>query len=228
MSRGAGHEGVTAAEGRCCWLFTVLDISVQNLYHPLMVRPKEFDRDHVLGKAIEVFASHGYEGASTEALLTHMGLSRQSMYDTFGNKRRLYLEALERYSASSTAEIIASMNAEVSAMQGLEAALLAFAMRPSTRPADGCLGVAAVTEFGRTDREVTAITEASGATLTTAFERIIRRGQKAGELASDLDPRTAAAFLSTTLMGLKVSARAGAKPAALRDVVRLTLRSLRK
>jgi len=204
-------------------LFTVLDTSVHNSYLPLMARPKEFDRDHVLGKAIEVFASHGYEGASTEALLTHMGLSRQSMYDTFGNKRRLY-----RSSASSTAEIIASMNAEVSAMEGLEAALLAFAMRPSTRPADGCLGVAAVTEFGRTDREVTAITEASGATLTTAFERIIRRGQKAGELASDLDPRTVASFLSTTLMGLKVSARAGAKPAALRDVVRLTLRSLRK
>lgn len=120
------------------------------------------------------------------------------------------------------------MNAEVSAMEGLEAALLAFALRPSTRPADGCLGVAAVTEFGRTDREVTAITEASGATLTTAFERIIRRGQKAGELASDLDPRTVASFLSTTLMGLKVSARAGGKPAVLRDVVRLTLRSLRK
>ena len=209
-------------------LFTVLDKPVQNSYLPFMARPKEFDRDHVLGKAIEVFASHGYEGASTEALLTHMGLSRQSMYDTFGDKRRLYLEALERYSTSSTAEIIASMNAEVSAMEGLEAALLAFALRPSTRPADGCLGVAAVTEFGRTDREVTAITEASGATLTTAFERIIRRGQKAGELASDLDPRTVASFLSTTLMGLKVSARAGGKPAVLRDVVRLTLRSLRK
>ena len=62
-----------------------------------MARPREFDRDHVLGKAIGVFASHGYEGASTEVLLARMGISRQSMYDTFGDKRRLYLEALERY-----------------------------------------------------------------------------------------------------------------------------------
>ena len=123
-----------------------------------MARPREFDRDHVLGKAIEVFASHGYEGASTEVLLARMGISRQSMYDTFGDKRRLYLEALERYSGRSTAEIIAAMNAESSAAKGLEAALLQFAMRPSVRPEDGCLGVGALTEFGRTDRQVTAIT----------------------------------------------------------------------
>jgi TetR/AcrR family transcriptional repressor of nem operon len=193
-----------------------------------MARPKEFDRDHVLGKAIEVFASHGYEGASTDELLTRMDISRQSMYDTFGDKRRLYLEALQRDSSESTAEIIASMNAESSALDGLEAALLAFAMRPSIRPEDGCLGVCAVTEFGRTDREINAITDASGATLSAAFERVIRKGQKAGEFAPELEPRAVAGFLATTLLGLKVSARGGAKPAALRDVVRLALRSLQK
>jgi TetR/AcrR family transcriptional repressor of nem operon len=192
-----------------------------------MARPKEFDRDHVLDKAIEVFASHGFEGASTEELLTHMGISRQSMYDTFRDKRHLYLEALQRYTSASTAEIIASMHAESSALDGLEAALLAFAMRPAARGQDGCLGVSAVTEFGRADRQIAAITDASGTMLATAFERIVRKGQKAGEFAPDLEPRTAAGFLATTLLGLKVSARGGASRAALRDVVHLALRSLR-
>jgi TetR/AcrR family transcriptional regulator, transcriptional repressor for nem operon len=192
-----------------------------------VARPKEFDKDEVLRKAIQVFASHGYEGASTEALLGAMGVSRQSMYDTFGDKRQLYLEALQRYTSESTAEIIGAMFAESSAFQGLENALMAFAARPAARPQDGCLGISATTEFGRSDRAVAAITDASASTLATAFERIIRKGQAAGEVASDLDPRAAALFLSSTLAGLKVSARAGARHAALRDTVRIALRSLR-
>lgn len=191
-----------------------------------MARPKEFDRDEALGKAIKVFASHGYEGASTETLLKGMGISRQSMYDTFGDKRRLYLEALQRYSSDSTAEIIGTMHAHPSARKGLKAALLSFASRPSARPEDGCLGVSATTEFGRSDREIAAITDAAGATMAAAFERIVRRGQEAGELASDLDPRTAAQFLSSSLAGLKVAARSGATAETLRGIVGMALRSL--
>jgi TetR/AcrR family transcriptional regulator, transcriptional repressor for nem operon len=192
-----------------------------------VARPKEFDRDEVLARAIKVFASHGFEGTSTEVLLGAMGVSRQSMYDTFGDKRRLYLEALQRYSSESTAEIIGAMFAESSALRGLEKALLAFAARPATRPQDGCLGISATTEFGCSDAAIAAIRDASASTLAAAFERIVVKGQAAGELARDLDPRAAAQFLSATLAGLKVSARAGAASATLRDIALLALRSLR-
>ena len=63
-----------------------------------MARPKEFDRDEALAKAITVFTSYGYEGTYTEILLKGMGIGRRSMLSTFGDKRRLYLEALGRYS----------------------------------------------------------------------------------------------------------------------------------
>ena len=66
-----------------------------------MARHKEFDLDTALTAAIHVFSQHGYEGTSTDDLLMAMKISRQSMYDTFGDKRRLYLEALERYNANS-------------------------------------------------------------------------------------------------------------------------------
>jgi AcrR family transcriptional regulator len=189
-----------------------------------MSRPKKFDRDDALGKAIQVFANHGYEGASTEALLDQMSISRQSMYDTFGDKRKLYLEALQRYSSDSAAEIIGTMHAQASALKGLEAALLVFASRPKD---EACLGVCAVTEFGRSDRDVAAINDASAATMTAAFERVIRMGQVAGEFAADLDVKATAQFLSSTLTGLKVSARAGATSETLRNIARIALRSLR-
>src|SRR2546423_4201723 len=62
-----------------------------------MARHKEFDRDEALQKAMEVFWSHGYEAASIQELVKQMGINRQSLYDTFGDKHALYLAALDRY-----------------------------------------------------------------------------------------------------------------------------------
>jgi TetR/AcrR family transcriptional regulator, transcriptional repressor for nem operon len=192
-----------------------------------MARQREFDRDVALAEAIKVFASHGYEGASTDTLLTHMGISRQSMYDTFGDKRQLYLEALQQYSSSSTADIIAAMNSTASSVKGLEAALMIIASRPAAEAYDACLGVNAVCEYGRSDRDVSAMTDASGATLLSAFEKIIVKGKAVGEIASDVDVKATAQFMRATLSGLKISARAGATPDSLRKIVQVALRSLR-
>jgi TetR/AcrR family transcriptional regulator, transcriptional repressor for nem operon len=68
-----------------------------------MVRPKEFDRDVAVERAMSVFWSKGYAATSTDDLLQAMQIGRQSMYDTFGDKRRLYVEALERYQLESVA-----------------------------------------------------------------------------------------------------------------------------
>src|SRR3989454_1175824 len=62
-----------------------------------MARQKEFDHDEVLHRAMEVFWTRGYEGASIQDLVKHMGINRQSIYDTFGDKHSLFLEALDRY-----------------------------------------------------------------------------------------------------------------------------------
>src|SRR3989454_1626399 len=62
-----------------------------------MARHKEFDRDEVLHKAMEVFWSRGYEATSIRDLVKHMGINRPSLYDTFGDKHALYLQALDRY-----------------------------------------------------------------------------------------------------------------------------------
>src|SRR6478672_1527424 len=62
-----------------------------------MARHKEFDCAEVLEKAMEVFWARGYEAASIQDLVEHMGINRQSLYDTFGDKHTLYLQALDRY-----------------------------------------------------------------------------------------------------------------------------------
>ena len=101
-----------------------------------MARPTEFDRDEALASAIKVFSSHGYEGSSTATLLERMGIGRQSLYGAFGDKRRLFLEALKRHNAESLAEIIAPLDADLPCLEALEASLLAFA-RPGADPRKG-------------------------------------------------------------------------------------------
>jgi TetR/AcrR family transcriptional regulator, transcriptional repressor for nem operon len=192
-----------------------------------VARPKEFDRATALKAAIAVFSDHGYEGTSTDALLEAMGICRQSMYDTFGDKRRLYLDALQQYNADSIAEVIANLNMASSPLTGLEAALIAFASRPAHQSGLGCMGVASICEFGRSDPEVALLNEAAARTLHSAFERRVAEAKAAGEVAGDLDVRTAAEFIQATLAGIKVAARSGAAAETLKGIARLALRSLR-
>lgn len=84
-----------------------------------MARIKEFDRDEALDAAIAVFREHGFEGTSTEMLLKAMKIGRQSLYDTFGDKWKLYCLAVERYSASETSAHIALLRGKPRALEGI-------------------------------------------------------------------------------------------------------------
>jgi TetR/AcrR family transcriptional regulator, transcriptional repressor for nem operon len=192
-----------------------------------MARHKEFDRDTALKAAITVFTEHGYEGTSTDALLSAMKISRQSMYDTFGDKRSLYLAALDRYNTDSVAELVADLRRDATPLKALEDTLIAFASRPETEAGRGCLGVSAVCEFGRTDKQVSALTDKASHLLSSAVQTILEDGKKRGDVASDVDTTDAVQFLGATLSGMKVSARNGASPEVLRSIARLAIRSLR-
>lgn len=201
-----------------------------NRLHP-MARPKAFDRDTALQRAIALFRDKGYAGASTDDLLGAMGIGRQSMYDTFGDKRGLYLAALERYNTDSVAEFVrdmaaGSMAAGGTPLRGLEAALQGFARRAGSG-CTGCMGVGAVLEFGQSDPDVAALTGASSGTQLEALERQLRSAAAAGEVAADLDLQAAAGFIASSMAGMRVAARAGTGVAALEQTARFTTLALR-
>src|SRR5436189_3978301 len=75
-----------------------------------MARQKEFNRDEVLHKAMEVFWTRGYERASIQDLVEHMGINRQSIYDTFGDKHTLFLQALDRYREIESRKVFAQLD----------------------------------------------------------------------------------------------------------------------
>jgi len=190
-----------------------------------MGRPAEFDRDDAVQAAIRVFARHGFAAASTTDLLDGMGIGRQSLYGAFGDKRGLFLEALERYSERSLARMRAAMEAQGSAPAALEAALL-IDLGCGADVESGCLGVGSIAEFGRSDADINALGDRAGTAVVALFADRVRAGVAAGELRADLDPDAVGRMLLSLKSGLKVAARGGASEPEVRESARLVLRGL--
>jgi TetR/AcrR family transcriptional repressor of nem operon len=192
-----------------------------------MARPREFESEAALKKAIEAFAEHGYEGTSTDALLLAMGISRQSMYGAFGDKKRLYLEALQRYTAESISNQLRTLSSTSSPLKGLEAMLDLAVSLAIADPEPKCLGISAICEFGRSDPEVTMITDMASRTMLFGLERRISEARASGEISKRVDAQIAAQFIMATLAGIKIAARAGATAESLRGIARMAIRGLK-
>jgi TetR/AcrR family transcriptional regulator, transcriptional repressor for nem operon len=187
-----------------------------------MARPREFDKDIALDAATGVFREHGFEGTSTEMLVKAMGIGRQSLYDTFGDKWQLYRSSLQRYAFAEMQAHASALRSETRAIDGIRA----MVERVIVDARHGCLGVNSICEFGCSRRELMEIHDAAARALHTAIARRIREAQAEGDVASDVVPEQAAAFLSASFAGIRIAARAGARPGQLKGLGHMALRAL--
>jgi TetR/AcrR family transcriptional regulator, transcriptional repressor for nem operon len=192
-----------------------------------MARPKEFDRDVAVERAMSVFWSKGYAATSTDDLLQAMKIGRQSMYDTFGDKRRLFVEALERYQRDSVAGHIKRLRSIASPLAGIEALVVGVISPDRPTREKGCMGVGAICEFGNADTQLAELRIKSGGMLRKALVERLQDAQAAGEVGETVDVECAARFLETTMSGLQVAAKAGESARTLRDVAAFAIAGLR-
>ena len=189
-----------------------------------MARQKEFDRDEVLHKAMEVFWARGYEGTSIQDLVKHMGINRQSIYDTFGDKHSLFLQALDRYREIQSQKVFEILdrpgsvkrNLRLLFQQTVDKALLEEGRR-------GCFVGNAMSELAGRCKETAARTCNSVASAERTFQRALQRGKEQGELPAVRDTRAVARFLYSSLQGLLLLAKATRDRPLLNDVVKVTL-----
>ena len=191
-----------------------------------MVRPREFDRDEVLERAMSVFWSKGFSATSTSDLVEAMQIGRQSMYDSFGDKRALYLEALAQYQQQSVTAHIGRLRSGKTALAGIEALLAGLAPRDKSLRHKGCMGVCAIAEFGRDDPDVVKLREKSGAVLVRALTEAVTLAKQQGDIPPQVDIAESVRFIGTLMQGLQTDARAGVKPEALQATARFSLAAL--
>ncbi|GGM36352.1 TetR family transcriptional regulator [Micromonospora sonchi] len=172
-------------------------------------RPRGFDADEALERAMLVFWEHGYEGASLAILTKAMGISTTSMYAAFGNKEELFRKALERYTEGPGGYLSRALD-EPTAL-GVATAILTGTIRTTTRPAHppGCLGVQgalAAGDSGQAVRDLLTAWRNNGcARLRQRFQRAVDEG----DLPPQTDPGLLARYVTTLAFGIAVQAASG-------------------
>ena len=189
-----------------------------------MARPKEFDQDKALHKAIRLFSQQGFAATSTDDLMRVMDIGRQSMYDTFGDKRALFLKSLQAYVTESVGSIKATLEEPGSALTAVRNALVYFATRKDLTSTDGCMGMNAICEFGQRDDEVNGILREAARKQREALKDVLTRAKTQAELDSDADVDSLADFFESTLAGIRMAAKSGKSRQALRDIATLAAR----
>ena len=189
-----------------------------------MARTKEFEPEEALERAMDLFWWRGYEATSLRDLLGCMRIGRGSFYDTFGDKRALFLATLNRYGetrASRLAETLYESSSARDAIKEVFERTLDGLVGGNRRR--GCLLANSAVELAPHDPEVAAKILRYGRRDEEAFHAALVRARLSGEIPARHDPLALARFLSNGLQGLRVSAKAGAERATLEDVVRVTL-----
>lgn len=190
-----------------------------------MARTKDFDENEVLQKAVCIFWDKGYNGTSMQDLVDGLGLSRSSLYDTFGDKHQLYLKALEQYQADYGKQLCTLIQSAPSAKEAIKQLLeLIVNDLLSDKQRKGCFVVNAGIELGAHDEDVNKLICKNTQQLEQAFLKVIKQGQQKGELDSKADPQALAHFLSNTVKGLQVSVKSTTNSVFFENIVQTTMR----
>jgi TetR/AcrR family transcriptional repressor of nem operon len=188
---------------------------------------KQFDPEVALTKAMEVFWARGYEAASLSELLKRMDIGKKSLYDTFGNKRSLFLKALEHYAQTEVKSIRDRLLAPGSALANLEGVLQHLQQRNSLPERCGCMLGTNIADFDTSEVEIAAILRHHLQGLEDAYCTAIMRAQASGELNSAIKPRDLARMLLCTTQGMALLSRVLEDETFLHGAVEATITFLK-
>ncbi len=188
-----------------------------------MARTKEFDEERALASAMDVFWRLGYENTSLETLLREMGIAKQSLYDTFGDKRVLYLKAMAFYRQRTNSALRKLLASAPSAKEGFTRILLGLVAESREQHARGCLLLSANMERAVDDQEIATLLTDNQAEVESIFADALRRGKHTGEIGEDQDADALAKFFVVTVQGMRAMARLKSDRRALRQVARIAL-----
>ncbi|WJV45870.1 TetR/AcrR family transcriptional regulator [Streptomyces flavofungini] len=178
-------------------------------------RPRAFDRDTALRRAMEVFWRQGYEATSMTDLTSAMGIASPSLYAAFGSKEALFREAVTLYNATE-GSAMARMDEVPSARAAVEGVLRENARAYADRNSpSGCMIVLAATNCSAANAPVWEHLSGWRKAGAEMVARRLDRGVREGELPAGTDTEAMAAFYTTVIQGMSVQARDGATSADL-------------
>jgi TetR/AcrR family transcriptional repressor of nem operon len=194
-----------------------------------MARPREFDEEEVLEKAMDVFWAHGYEATSVADLMEATGLAKGSIYKGFGDKRSLFIRAMEHYLQNARSMLAEQAAGAVGARQALRTWLAGVVeMATGSGLRKGCLAVNCAVELAPHDADIRRRLKSHEKRVEQTYAALIRRGVEEGSLRENLDPDAAARWLTTVIDGLQVRGKLGLTRAEAEEAIEMALSALEK
>ena len=193
-----------------------------------MARPREFDEKKAIDLAVDVFWRNGFADTSISDLEQALSMGRQSIYNTFGGKRELFLRALQQYFDDGNAPIQLAFGKDQRGLKAIEKYLeVVIEFQTASEDRLGCFLTRCLVDHGTPDDAVAQKCKANEKRLQHVFVKALQEAQSNGEVAEALDVDAAALHLATQIYGLSVMARSGISRDTLLDNARFLIERLR-
>jgi AcrR family transcriptional regulator len=191
-----------------------------------MPRPRGFDEQQVLAAACDQFWDNGYAATSLDELMSATGLGKGSLYGAFGDKRHLFLRALDDYNERILHSMrSALLEGEASPWQRLEGFMLTTIVEQGLR---GCLMANSVTELTNQDPEILTRSRAFYAAQEDALAQCLGQAHERGEIAAQVEPREQARLLLAAVQGIRFLQQTGMASTDVRQIARSALDAVPK
>jgi TetR/AcrR family transcriptional regulator, transcriptional repressor for nem operon len=187
-----------------------------------MARKKEFDEDAALLKAMHLFWEQGYEKTSMQELVSHMGVHKGSMYDTFGDKKSLYIKTLKRYSEMLEESVKRRLDDTSSAKEAIRVLLENTIQKEEEFPV-GCFLVNTAVELAKHDSEAIDWVHLRWTYTEQLIRDIILEGQQSGEFSKSLDAEGLSYYFINALIGLRVMVKTISDREKLRQIIEMNM-----
>lgn len=189
-----------------------------------MARTKDFDEQEVLAKAMHLFWLKGYNATSMQDLVDELGISRSSLYDTFGDKHSLFMQALKNYQANTHEQVKELVQNTVSTKEAIRKILTNIVSElTADKEHKGCFLVNASVEMALNDKEVGDMLCQNDRQMEDFFYEALKAGQQKGEITNAQDARLLAKFIINNIKGLRVASKSAADAQVFNDIIALTL-----
>ena len=192
-----------------------------------MARNKEFDPSIVLHKSMEIFGHYGYEGTSLQNLIEGLGIARQSLYDTFGTKRDLFVSAVKQYINGKSAVVISYLENSESVKNAISEIFYEgiSVLKDDVKRKECFIMDSAIAQVPH-DQEIAEFFNQDLKRLEEAFYKALKRGQEQGELGKQKDISALAKYLNHSRYSLTQVAKLSADHKVLDDFVAVILTTL--
>lgn len=193
-----------------------------------MARPRKIEKDDALEAAMQAFWAKGYEATSMQDLMDATGLKKGSLYQSFGDKKQLFMDALQRYADRNYHKFKDYMRDAASPGAALEGFLteefVGFALENTTR--QGCFVVNSTVELGPHDDDVRALVHRQNERMEALFTETLQKAQDEGAIRKDIPAEDLAVEMNVMLYGLMADSKSSGDAERTRKLAANFFRSL--